>query len=148
MWRANWTKEQNSQYTYTMTKENKILLVDDDDIHNFITENFIADHYPTTDVVAFNNPEVALDHLIHAKEQPEIDCPDVILLDINMPEMNGWQFLERFIKNNIDKICGSKIHILSSSMDPADISRSKEYSIVTSFISKPLTADKFEAILH
>ncbi|MFN5325303.1 MAG: response regulator [Bacteroidota bacterium] len=131
-----------------MTKENRILLVDDDDIHNFITENFITDHYPSTDVVSFNNPEIALEHLKESTSHKDPECPDVIFLDINMPEMNGWQFLENFIKLNIDKICGSKIYILSSSMDPADITRSKQFDIVANFISKPLTAEKVEAILH
>lgn len=131
-----------------MTKENKIVLIDDDEIHNFITENFISDHYPKTEVVSYQNPEKALDELHSATEHPEADCPDVIFLDINMPEMNGWQFLEKFISYNIDKICGSKIYILSSSLDPADISRSKQFPIVTNFISKPLTAEKVDAILN
>ncbi len=131
-----------------MTKENKIVLIDDDEIHNFITENFICDHYPQTEVVSYQNPEKALDELHSATEHPEADCPDVIFLDINMPEMNGWQFLEKFISYKIDKICGSKIYILSSSLDPADISRSKQFPIVTNFISKPLTADKVDAILN
>ena len=131
-----------------MTKENKIVLIDDDEIHNFITENFLTDHYPTSEVVSFQSPELALSELKSATEHPETDCPDVIFLDINMPEMNGWQFLEKFISYNIDKICGSRIYILSSSLDPADISRSKQFPVVTNFISKPLTADKVEAILN
>lgn len=71
------------------------------------------------------------------KDNSEL-LPDVIFLDINMPIMNGWQFLDEFKKmqNSIDK--NITIYLVSSSFDDRDISRSKDYAEVTDYIIKPV----------
>lgn len=129
-------------------KDKKIVLVDDDEIHNFLTENFLKDLLPESVIEPFQNPIEALEHLEATTSEKKENCPDVIFLDINMPEINGWQFLEEYIKMKIDQICNSRIFILSSSVDPDDINRSKTFPVVANFISKPLTKDKVLNLLH
>jgi CheY-like chemotaxis protein len=116
-----------------------IFLIDDDDIQNLINTRVIslvtADH----EVKAFTSAEQALQLLTD-----EQNYPDLIFLDINMPKMNGWGFLDAY------KEIGSpvKVYMLSSSINNKDIEKSKTYDIVQGFISKPLIVERLSEILQ
>ncbi|HLT06071.1 MAG TPA: response regulator [Cyclobacteriaceae bacterium] len=105
-----------------------IVLIDDDPISTFITEKLIFKNIKIPyNIFKFTN---AIDAL------KEMDCirPDYLFLDLNMPEMSGWDFLEQFnyTKNN------PEIYILTSSVDERDIKRASRYSQVKRYLSKPL----------
>jgi DNA-binding NtrC family response regulator len=119
----------------------QILLIDDDEINNFLNNKFLKRY----------NPEVKVDICISAitaleKLNDEYN-PNLILLDLNMPQINGWSFLDEFRKKN-KKI---PVIILTSSIDPHDHIKSKRYEEVIDFIEKPLSTIKisriFESIL-
>jgi CheY-like chemotaxis protein len=74
--------------------------------------------------------------------------PDFIFLDINMPMMNGFQFLDNLSDQLIEFLHSSKVVMLSSSVDPRDIEKAKHYPIVKDFISKPLSIDYISNILN
>jgi CheY-like chemotaxis protein len=112
-----------------MNPQKQIFLIDDDNVTNFLNTHYISLHDKAIIVTAYTNAHNAL------KMMREGTIPDVIFLDINMPEMDGWEFLNEFQKT----VSTAKVYMLSSSIDPADINRSKEYSCVSDFLSKPLT---------
>jgi CheY-like chemotaxis protein len=124
-------------------KINKLCLVDDDSLFKFLTQRVIQDTQLVDRVEVFSNGLEAINFLNNAKKNPA-ELPDVILLDINMPVMDGWGFLEEYEKllPQMDK---KKIttYIVSSSNDPADIKRSKNFAEVKDFIIKPITKQKF-----
>jgi CheY-like chemotaxis protein len=74
--------------------------------------------------------------------------PNYILLDINMPIMNGWEFLDEYKHQNIDPSGKSKIFIISSSVFSNDISKARSYPLVRNFISKPLSIEKIKEMLE
>ncbi len=78
----------------------------------------------------------------HTKEEP----PLIIFLDLNMPVMNGWDFLEDYLMKYADRIPETKVVILSSTVNPEDFSRANQYKIVIDFINKPLTIDGLEEL--
>ncbi len=118
-----------------------VLLVDDDKIVSFLTANSIKKS-PTVDnvEVAYNGLE-AINFL-----ESSTNHPDFILLDISMPIMDGFEFLDTYYKKGLNK--KSKIAIYTSSIEEADKEKAKQYSDVIDFILKPLSADKLQEVIE
>ena len=119
----------------------KIMLIDDESINNFISTKIIERFNPRCKVVAYTRVKDALEHLQRG------DFPDLILLDINMPELNGWDFLEQYSKFPASQQQRCPVAMLTSSVNKQDIQRSRSYRSVTNFISKPLTVEALEQML-
>ena len=127
-----------------MTKEHlNILIIDDDEINNFIAAKLIAKIPLHATVNTCLNGLEGIKFIKNNLEKKE-ELPDIIFLDINMPVMNGWEFLDEYetIKNQISK--NVAINMLSSSVYNDDISKAETYNTVNKFISKPLTVEKIQ----
>lgn len=124
-----------------MMKGIKILtIIDDDEIFVYLTKRTIRQTGLVEHIEVFNNGLDALDFLDHNKDNAPA-LPEIIFLDLNMPIMDGWQFLEEFSKI-IPKIQKSiTVYICSSSISPDDISRAESNNEVTDYIIKPITKD-------
>jgi CheY-like chemotaxis protein len=119
-----------------------VLLVDDDEINNFISIKLIKKALLNTEIMACLNGKFAIDQLLEIQRTDPSKMPDYILLDINMPIMNGWEFLDEYKRLNIDPLGKCKIFIISSSVFSNDINKARSYPLVKDFISKPLNVDK------
>lgn len=122
----------------------RVLLIDDLEMNNEITSFFIRKLYPAIEVVEFTNP---LDGLAYIKaEYQHGGIPTLMLLDINMPELSGWEVVE--ILNACDKALTKNlnIYILSSTIDTKDKSKAAEASNVAGFLSRPLTAEMMQVL--
>jgi two-component system, chemotaxis family, chemotaxis protein CheY len=122
----------------------KAFLIDDDPIQLRLAELLINRTAVFDQLQIFGGAEGALEFLQAAENRS--DLPDIILLDLNMPETDGWMFLERFkgIIGDLDKEI--RIFILSSSIDENEIARSRQYPFVAGFISKPINQDILKEI--
>lgn len=127
-----------------MTHINNVLLIDDDEMFNFLHKKIISISGFANNSISHIKAANALCELKKMAEENEEAIPEIIFLDINMPEMNGWQFLEEFEKfpPSISERCS--VYMLSSSIDPTDIERSRTYRSVKDFISKPLSFEILE----
>ncbi len=116
----------------------RFLLVDDDPLNNTISKMVLKISLGEVEVKDFVMPELALEYIETEFEEKQVEEKTTLLLDINMPTLTGWEFLDKFetfkepIKNQFD------IYILSSSIDPADIQLSKQNPLLIGFIEKPL----------
>ena len=119
-----------------------VLLVDDDEINNFISIKLIKKALLNTEIMACLNGKFAIDQLVEIQRNDIGKLPDYILLDINMPIMNGWEFLDEYKRLNLDPLGKTKIFIISSSVFSNDINKARSYPLVKDFISKPLNVDK------
>lgn len=123
------------------------MLVDDDEINNFISVKLIKKTLLNTEISTCLNGKFAIEQLLEIKNTSPDQLPDYILLDINMPIMNGWEFLDEYIRHDIDSTGKVKIFIISSSVFNNDINKAKSYTLVKDFISKPLSVDKIREVL-
>jgi CheY-like chemotaxis protein len=128
-----------------MSKFRNVLLVDDNEIDNFINERIIASSGFCEKAVVKNSADGALNYLreISGDEQK---IPDIIFLDLNMPIKDGFGFLEEFAQLDPSIRNKSKVIVLSSSISPEDINRASTNPHVFKYINKPLSEKYLEAI--
>jgi CheY-like chemotaxis protein len=130
-----------------MRPVNLVALIDDDEIVKFIGAKVIESTHLVNKIKTFSNGEEAIDFLKSNSKNPD-QLPEIILLDLNMPIMDGFEFLEKYIL--LEPKLGKKItiYIVSSSMSPTDIERINQISEVSDYIIKPITKEKFENIVR
>ena len=122
-------------------------IIDDDQVYQLVMRRTIEQSGVIGSVLQFFDGEEALNYFKEKQDAPE-GLPNLILLDINMPFMDGWQFLDEFIKIPFKGDYQRTIFIISSSSTSEDINKAKEYSVVSGYHVKPITKDKFEEILQ
>lgn len=132
-----------------MENFNCALLVDDDPVSNYINQVVLSDFKRIRHTHDALNGAEALDFIKDKCDRIDQEplCPDVILLDLNMPVMDGFEFLQDFQKLSFEKKDRVKIIVLTSSTNPGDIERASEYK-VAGYINKPLTIKSLEAALQ
>ena len=115
-----------------------LFLVDDDEIFAFLTKRTIEETHLVDQIKIFSNGQDAIDFLEKAAGNKDL-LPEVILLDIHMPILDGWGFLEEFIL--LQPSIGKKItiYVVSTSISPFDLERAKDISEVSDYIIKPIT---------
>ncbi len=113
-----------------------IAVVDDDAIYRLAIKELLKSTGLVNHVLEFESGKPILNYLRQVKTPTEI--PDIILLDINMPEMNGWDFLDAYEKIQDTLSKKAKIYIVSSSSNDQDILKARTYTCVTNYIVKPV----------
>lgn len=122
-----------------------VCLIDDDKVFQRLSKKMLETYPDDLAVIQFYNGVSALEFI--KKNQANVeDLPDLIFLDLNMPEMSGWEFLDHFKKIDLEKEI--TVHIVSSSVSPEDVQKAKEYSLVGKYIVKPLNRMKLEDVLN
>lgn len=117
------------------------LLIDDNYIDNMINRKIIENEFFAKKVVVKESAEEALEELKKGQY-----IPDVIFLDVRMPQMNAFEFLKEYEKLKINPLHPPMIYILTSSLDPTDSRKVFESRYVTQLLHKPLTHQKLEDI--
>lgn len=140
-----YAKKGEKRMTQEIPVVDTVCLVDDDEIYQYTTQKFLEIRRLARKVLSFGDGEIALDYFLKHLEQAEM-LPDMILLDLSMPVMDGWEFLEEFIqiKPRIGKTI--EVYIVSSSVDNRDVERARHYRDVSDFIVKPIDYNKLEQI--
>ncbi|MBC6699111.1 response regulator [Hymenobacter puniceus] len=116
-------------------------LIDDDSLSNYLTETLLKMEDFSSNIRTFEAADEALAELV---EQPEL--PRVVFLDLNMPVMNGWEFLDALApyRGRLQGRC--RIYILTSSLALSDLNRSRHYDLVAGLIHKPIDSGEIRAI--
>ncbi|WP_304198481.1 response regulator [Flavobacterium alvei] len=124
---------------------NKILCIDDDQITLMLCKMVIAKASFSNEIATAKNGEDALNFFdILKTSDKNIIKPELIFLDLNMPIMNGWEFLEAFNTEKYAEFHNTKIIILSSTIDPGDLEKSKKFPLVIDFLPKPISKEMLE----
>ncbi|WP_439881650.1 response regulator [Pontibacter sp. MBLB2868] len=123
----------------------KIFIIDDDDLCLFLTQTLLELEEAALEVRSFLNAKSALQAL---EDDDFIHLPDVILLDLNMPVMSGWEFLDALAGYGSRIPASCNVYILSSSVAPTDERRAKEYPIVSGYFQKPIESESIKRILQ
>lgn len=122
------------------TKLPKILLIDDSEADNFLTKRVIKKADVVEEVIVKYSGQDALDYLTSKSEsEEEYPNPELIFLDINMPGMNGWEFLEKYRALDKSMRKGIVICMLTTSYAESDRQKAKELGVVQTFTHKPMT---------
>ncbi|SDK66631.1 CheY chemotaxis protein or a CheY-like REC (receiver) domain [Catalinimonas alkaloidigena] len=131
------------------TKYNVVMLIDDNEIDNLINQKMIEASNIADNIFTHTGARSAIEFLKNVEKMSVGEksfLPDLIFLDIDMPLMDGFQFLEEFEKLS-DKVKGHcRIVMLTSSINPQDLSKAKKSTFVKKYINKPLTQENLEKL--
>lgn len=126
-----------------------ILLVDDDESDNFFHTLTIKESELCQQIKVVTDGRFALDYMLQAinpENNQEFPKPDIIFLDINMPRMDGFDFLDEYILLDETQTSGIVIIMLTTSMNPYDMEKAMKYKVVRDYRNKPLTTEMLEEI--
>jgi CheY-like chemotaxis protein len=122
----------------------KILCVDDDPITLMLCKMVITKSSFSNEIATAKNGEEAIKYFDALKTTDANNKPQLIFLDLNMPVMDGWEFLDSFNTAAYSEFHDTKVIILSSTIDPEDLKKSKKYPMVIDFLSKPISKEMLE----
>ena len=124
-----------------------LAIIDDDEIYIFLTKKVVEQTHLVDQIKVFENGRDAINYLKENLENPDL-LPEIILLDLSLPVMDGWQFLNEYalLKPKITKPIN--INIVSSSISPEELNKVKSIIEVSEFIIKPITKEKFIEIVE
>ncbi|AYL95246.1 response regulator [Mucilaginibacter celer] len=124
----------------------RVIVLDDDKIQLFIIKKILGKSGRFNDTLYTDDGKKVLDFLIkHISEEAVL--PQLLFLDLNMPILNGWEFLNRLALVYDDLKRPLAVYILSSSIDPRDIKRSHKYNFIKSYLIKPVSVKTMEDII-
>jgi CheY-like chemotaxis protein len=115
-----------------------VWIVDDDQVITYITQRLMKNADPTVKVTEFLSAKMALEKLRIDQAQP-----DILLLDINMPGISGWEFLDEL--RSMHRFVN--VYMYSSSIDPEDVKKARSYPMVRDFLSKPIDMETVRNLL-
>jgi CheY-like chemotaxis protein len=129
-----------------MKKINTFCIIDDDDIYQFTTSVLLKKSDLVNKIIVFSNGLKAINFLKDEMGNKE-NIPDVLFLDINMPVMDGWEFLEEYllIKPMMPKTV--VIYMVSSSVDEKDVLRAKSISVLSGYLVKPISSQNIMKVI-
>lgn len=129
-----------------MEKIKLACIIDDDSIYVNLIKKIIETKKLCDNLLVFNDGKDGIDYFEALIKNLDHNIPDVILLDLNMPVMDGWEFIERFttIRNKFKKTI--TLYVVSSSINKTDVDKAKSLSSVENYLIKPVVIDELEAI--
>jgi CheY-like chemotaxis protein len=123
-----------------------VFVVDDDDIYQFTIKVTLRSIPAVQSTSTFADGAEALEYIVvHQNEEDKL--PDIIFLDINMPVMDGFQFMEEFVELLPSLQKSIKVYMVSSSMDPKDIKKAKRFEEISDYLIKPLNSKDIKEII-
>jgi CheY-like chemotaxis protein len=127
--------------------KHKVCLIDDDNIYQFTARKILESTGMAGEIQSFYNGKEAINYFRDEHNIRPETLPDVIFLDINMPVMNGWEFLEEY--KSVHKTLPKPIvvYVVSSSIDDNDMRKSRQYQLVSDYIVKPVNRDTYKELM-
>jgi CheY-like chemotaxis protein len=125
-----------------------VCVIDDDNIYQYTARVLLESTGLAKKITSFYNGRDAISFFQKAENQNAEELPDMIFLDINMPIMNGWEFLEEYNKLHTSLPKPIMVYVVSSSVDSSDMQKSRSYEAVSDYLVKPVNRSKFLELME
>ncbi|SFG05117.1 response regulator [Pontibacter chinhatensis] len=127
----------------------KVYIIDDDEVSVFLAQTMLEAEGFAREYETFQNPCDAIHQLLPILQQEQTESiPNAIFLDLNMPQMDGWHFLDKLSPHAELLKQNCRLYILTSSLDSMDVRKAKTYDFLARFLQKPLEESDIQQILH
>ncbi len=127
---------------------NEFIIIDDDAINNTLCRKIIEKTYTDTEISDFEDAQEGYNYIVSKYSKKQDNSKAILLLDITMPVMDAWEFLDMFEQLDDNTKSRVKIHILSSSVHKEDMARAQSNKNVEYYLIKPLTKESIRLMVH